>query len=131
MQACRYLFHFLYPLPFQKICPSEQRRVFYWPPGPLTRYSHDTAQASVAKGNAPTNVSTVSNIPSQQSTNVSPDVSFRNNQPRTVTASEETWTCPLCGYLVPVKRTNQYYRLVDITPPGTNWKCKLCDQWRP
>jgi hypothetical protein len=92
---------------------------------------HDTVQASVSRGKVPTSASTVRNIPSRPRANVSPFTWLQNNQPNTATASEETWKCSLCGYLVPVKQTDRYYRLVDIAPPGTNWKCKLCDQWRP
>ena len=92
---------------------------------------HDTVQRSVPKGKPPTNVSTPTDIFSQPSSNVSPNMSHVNNHSLNKAATEDIWNCSLCGYSVPEKQTDNYYRLVDIPPPGTNWKCKLCDQWRP
>jgi hypothetical protein len=53
------------------------------------------------------------------------------NHPLSKTASEDTWKCSLCGYFVPVEVKKNYYRLMDIRPPGTSWKCPVCEQWRP
>jgi len=92
---------------------------------------HDTVQRNASKGKPPTNVSTLIDIFNQRSSNVSTSMSHVNNLSQNKTASKDTWKCPLCGYLVPVEQTGNYYRLVDIQPPETNWKCKLCDQWRP
>jgi hypothetical protein len=92
---------------------------------------HDTVQRSVAKGKPPTNASTLTDICNQRSSNVSSNMSHVSNHSLNKIASEDTWTCVLCGYLAPVKQKDNYYQLVDIQPPGTNWKCKLCDQWRP
>jgi len=92
---------------------------------------HDTVQRNASKGKPPTTVSTLIDIFNQRSSNVSTSMSLVNNQSHNKTASKDTWKCPMCGYLVPVEQTGNYYRLVDIQPPETNWKCKLCDQWRP
>jgi hypothetical protein len=92
---------------------------------------HDTVQRNASKGKPPTIVSTLINIFNQRSSNVSTSTSHVNNHSHNKTASKDTWKCPLCGYLAPVEQTDDYYRLVDIQPPGTNWKCKICDQWRP
>jgi hypothetical protein len=92
---------------------------------------HDTASRSVLKVKLPTIVSSLIDIFNQRDQKVSPKVSHVNNHSLNKTASEDTWKCSLCGYLVPAKQVDDHYRLVDIPPPGTNWKCKLCDQWRP
>lgn len=91
---------------------------------------HDIVQGSVSKGKPPTKVSTSLGV-FNQSSNVSPNMSHVNNHSVNKTASEDTWKCPMCECLVPLKQTDNYYQLVDILPPGANWKCKLCDQWRP
>jgi hypothetical protein len=86
---------------------------------------HDVVQANLTKRYAPVNVSTLSDIPNQQSTSMSPDTSLQNQQPDTVTASEDTSNCLLCGYLCPVVLKNRWNRFVES---GTKWKCKLCCQ---
>ena len=91
---------------------------------------HDAVQRNVTKGKPPTNVSTLTNISNQRSSNVSPNMSHANKLSLNTAATEDTWKCSLCGYLAPLEQTNNYYRLVDIPPPGANWKCKLCNQWR-
>jgi E3 ubiquitin-protein ligase SIAH1 len=92
---------------------------------------HDLVQANASKDKAPNNVSLGIDTSSQQSTNVSPDRPFRSSQPHTVSASGETWKCPMCGHTLPAKPINNNFRRVDIAPLGTKWKCKLCGQWRP
>jgi len=91
---------------------------------------HDTVQRNVPKGKPPTKVSTVTDIFNQRSSDVSPNMSHVNNHSLNKAASEDTWKCSLCGHLAPLEDTNNYFRLVDIPPPGAIWKCKLCDQWR-
>jgi len=92
---------------------------------------HDTVQRSAPKGKPQNLVSTLANVFNNWSSNLSSNKSHVNNHSLNKSASEDTWKCPLCDSLVPVQQTDYYYRLVDIPPPGTNWKCKLCEQWRP
>lgn len=82
---------------------------------------HDTVQRSVPKGKP---------IFNQPSSNVSPNKSHVNKDSLNKSASEDTLKCRMCEHFVTVEQTDNYSRLVDIPPPGTNWKCKLCDQWR-
>jgi hypothetical protein len=91
---------------------------------------HDKAKGSVPKGKPPTKASTVTDILNQLSSKVSPNKPHVNNHSLNKSASKDTWKCPLCGYMVPSKQTDNYYQLVDISPSGTNWKCKVCNQWR-
>jgi hypothetical protein len=92
---------------------------------------HFRVQRNASKDKPPTNVSTLIGIFNQRSSNVSTNMSPVNNHSHNKTASKDTWKCSLCGYLAPVEQADNCFRLVDIQPPGTNWKCKLCEQWRP
>jgi hypothetical protein len=88
---------------------------------------HDQVQANNPKVSS--NASVARYTSSDQSTDLSPNVFPADNRPDTLTSSEETWKCFLCGQFAPKKQTN-VYSLLDIAPPGTTWKCKLCCQWR-
>jgi hypothetical protein len=91
---------------------------------------HDTVQRSVPKGKPPNHI-TLTQFVTQRISNVSPNNSHVNNHSLKKSASEGSRKCPKCEYLIPAEQTDNYYQLVDIPPPGTNWKCKLCGQWRP
>jgi hypothetical protein len=116
----------IYPK-FDSVIPD---RFLYTDSSPFDNL-HDTVQRNVPKGKPPTNVSTVTDIFNQRSSNVSPNMSHVSNHSLNKVTTEDTWKCSLCGYLAPLKQTNNYCRLLDIPPPEAIWKCKLCNQWRP
>lgn len=84
---------------------------------------------SVPKGKPPNYINPPFLI--QPISNVSPIKSHVNKQSLKKSASEDSRKCPMCEYLIPAEQADNYYVLLDIPPPGTNWKCKLCNQWRP
>jgi hypothetical protein len=75
-------------------------------------------------------VSDIKDSHSTLSTSPPPDLVSVNNGQGTLTSSEGTWKCSMCGHFAPKKETYSNLPLLDIAPPGTNWKCKLCGQWR-
>ena len=115
----------IYPK-LDSVTPDDYQFINF-PPGKL----HYAEEGSASKGKPPPYTSTLTDVFNQRSASASPDLSQRNKHSFNMTASEDTWKCLLCGYLVPSQKTNDYYPLVDIAPPGTKRKCKLCDQWRP
>jgi hypothetical protein len=88
---------------------------------------HDIVKANNPKVGS--NISVARHAYSDKSTNLSPKVFPADNGPDTSTSSEETWKCFVCGLYAPKNQTNNFL-LLDIAPPGTTWKCKLCCQWR-
>lgn len=92
---------------------------------------HDEAQANEAKVKSSPNVSIVRDKGSSGSIDWFSDTFPTDNQTDASASSKGTWKCFLCGYFAPLKQPKHGLPLLDIAPPGTNRKCKLCGQWRP
>jgi E3 ubiquitin-protein ligase SIAH1 len=80
---------------------------------------HDEAQANETKVKSSPKVSIVRDTGSFDL--------FSHKSP----TDNQTWKCFLCGYYAPRKQPKHGLPLLDIAPPGTSQKCKLCGQWRP
>jgi hypothetical protein len=93
---------------------------------------HDQANANDAKVKSSPNVSNVRDARSFRSDDLFQDLLPTHNRTDTSTpSSKNTVLCFLCGHLAPLKQPENNWLLLDIAPPGTNRKCKLCGQWRP
>lgn len=88
---------------------------------------HDKAQANETKAKPSPNVSIVRDTRSFESNDLFPT----NNETDKPASSKGIWKCFLCGHFAPLKQPKHGLQLLDIAPPGTNRKCKLCGQWRP